>query len=164
MGIHRGHASCGSGIGASRFLIGLVTSFATHDGILAVAPPRACAARPRCGPARAASRSALAGTADRRKREHLLADQGSQQWVHLSQRHSRQRSEARCGERPSHHRRVLQDLALARCETVETGGIGQVWPCQGSGYRLASVTSAVLLEYQRLVPMDWLIPGNRGYG
>jgi len=32
-----GQASCGSGASASRFLIGLVTCFATHDGIPAVA-------------------------------------------------------------------------------------------------------------------------------
>ena len=31
--VHAGHASCGSVTGASRFLIGLVTCFATHDGI-----------------------------------------------------------------------------------------------------------------------------------
>jgi len=35
--VHGGHASCGSGVRASRFLIGLVTCFATHDGISAVA-------------------------------------------------------------------------------------------------------------------------------
>ena len=35
--VHGGHASCGSGAGASRFLIGLVTCFATHDGMPAVA-------------------------------------------------------------------------------------------------------------------------------
>jgi hypothetical protein len=34
--IHGGHSSCGSVTGASRFLIGLVTCFATHDGIPAV--------------------------------------------------------------------------------------------------------------------------------
>jgi hypothetical protein len=32
-----GQASCGSVTGASRFLISLVTCFATHDGIRAVA-------------------------------------------------------------------------------------------------------------------------------
>jgi hypothetical protein len=32
-----GHSSSGSVTGASRFLIGLVTCFATHDGISAVA-------------------------------------------------------------------------------------------------------------------------------
>ena len=35
--VHGGHASCGSVAGASRFLIGLVTCFATHGGIPAVA-------------------------------------------------------------------------------------------------------------------------------
>src|ERR1700726_4749749 len=35
--VHDGHASCGSVTGASRFLIGLVTCFATHDAIPAVA-------------------------------------------------------------------------------------------------------------------------------
>ena len=35
--VHAGHARCGSGAGASRFLIGLVTCFATHGGIPAVA-------------------------------------------------------------------------------------------------------------------------------
>ena len=35
--VHGGHARCGSVAGASRFLIGLVTCFATHDGIPAVA-------------------------------------------------------------------------------------------------------------------------------
>src|SRR6516225_9524711 len=35
--VHGGHASCRSVAGASRFLIGLVTCFATHDGIPAVA-------------------------------------------------------------------------------------------------------------------------------
>src|ERR1700694_2117645 len=35
--VHGGHASCGSLAGASRFLIGLVTCFATHDGSSAVA-------------------------------------------------------------------------------------------------------------------------------
>src|SRR6266487_5812954 len=35
--VHGGHASCGWGTGASRFLTGLVTCFATHDGIPAVA-------------------------------------------------------------------------------------------------------------------------------
>ena len=35
--VHGGHASCGSVTGASRFLTGLVTCFATHDGIPAVA-------------------------------------------------------------------------------------------------------------------------------
>jgi hypothetical protein len=35
--VHGGHARCGSVTGASRFLIGLVTCFATHDGIPAVA-------------------------------------------------------------------------------------------------------------------------------
>ena len=35
--VHGGHASCGSVTGASRFLIGLVTCFATHGGIPAVA-------------------------------------------------------------------------------------------------------------------------------
>ena len=35
--VHGGHASCGSATGASRFLIGLVTCFATHGGIPAVA-------------------------------------------------------------------------------------------------------------------------------
>jgi hypothetical protein len=35
--VHGGHASCGSGARASRFLIDLVTCFATHDGIPAVA-------------------------------------------------------------------------------------------------------------------------------
>src|ERR1700681_2249517 len=34
--VHDGHASCGSVTAASRFLIGLVTCFATHDGIPAV--------------------------------------------------------------------------------------------------------------------------------
>jgi hypothetical protein len=34
--VHGGQRSCGSGAGASRFLIGLVTRFATHDGIPAV--------------------------------------------------------------------------------------------------------------------------------
>jgi hypothetical protein len=37
MDIHGGHTSSGSAIRASRFLIGLVTCFATHDGIPAVA-------------------------------------------------------------------------------------------------------------------------------
>ena len=36
--VHGGHASCGSATGASRFLIGLVTCFATHGGIPAIAP------------------------------------------------------------------------------------------------------------------------------
>jgi hypothetical protein len=31
--VHDGEARCGSVTGASRFLIGLVTCFATHDGI-----------------------------------------------------------------------------------------------------------------------------------
>ena len=31
--VHAGHASCGRGFGASRFLTGLVTCFVTHDGI-----------------------------------------------------------------------------------------------------------------------------------
>jgi len=31
--VHGDHASCGSVTRASRFLIGLVTCFATHDGI-----------------------------------------------------------------------------------------------------------------------------------
>src|SRR5436305_2079243 len=35
--IHRGHASTGSGAGASRFLIGLVTCFATQGAIPSVA-------------------------------------------------------------------------------------------------------------------------------
>ena len=35
--VHGGHASCGSVTGASRFLTGLVTCFATHGGIPAVA-------------------------------------------------------------------------------------------------------------------------------
>src|SRR5260370_1100043 len=35
--VHGGHASCGPVTGASRFLIGLVTCFATHGGIPAVA-------------------------------------------------------------------------------------------------------------------------------
>ena len=35
--VHGGHARCGSVTGASRFLIGRVTCFATHDGIPAVA-------------------------------------------------------------------------------------------------------------------------------
>jgi hypothetical protein len=35
--VHDGQASCGSVTGASRFLIGLVTCFATHDGSPAVA-------------------------------------------------------------------------------------------------------------------------------
>ena len=35
--VHGGHSNCGSGMCASRFLIGLVTCFATHDGIPAVA-------------------------------------------------------------------------------------------------------------------------------
>ena len=35
--VHGGHARCGSVTGASRFLTGLVTCFATHDGIPAVA-------------------------------------------------------------------------------------------------------------------------------
>src|SRR5215510_13242607 len=35
--VHGGHASCGSVTRASRFLTGLVTCFATHDGIPAVA-------------------------------------------------------------------------------------------------------------------------------
>jgi hypothetical protein len=35
--VHGSHARCGSGAGASRFLIGLVTCFATQDGIPAVA-------------------------------------------------------------------------------------------------------------------------------
>src|SRR5215207_527452 len=35
--VHCGHASCGSVTGASRFLTGLVTCFATHGGIPAVA-------------------------------------------------------------------------------------------------------------------------------
>jgi hypothetical protein len=35
--VHGGHSRCGSVTGASRFLIGLVTCFATHDGIPAVA-------------------------------------------------------------------------------------------------------------------------------
>jgi hypothetical protein len=35
--VHGGHASCGSRAGASRFLIGLVTCFATQDGIPVVA-------------------------------------------------------------------------------------------------------------------------------
>jgi len=35
--VHGGHYRCGSVTGASRFLIGLVTCFATHDGIPAVA-------------------------------------------------------------------------------------------------------------------------------
>ena len=38
--VHGGHARCGSAAGASRFLTGLVTCFATHDGIPAVAPRR----------------------------------------------------------------------------------------------------------------------------
>src|SRR3954452_19739847 len=37
--VHGGHASCGSVAGASRFLIGLVTCFATHGGMPAVARP-----------------------------------------------------------------------------------------------------------------------------
>jgi hypothetical protein len=41
--VHGGHARSGSTTGASRFLTGLVTCFATHDGIPAVA----CAARRR---------------------------------------------------------------------------------------------------------------------
>jgi hypothetical protein len=36
--VHGGQASCGSGAGASRSLTGLVTCFATHGGIPAVAP------------------------------------------------------------------------------------------------------------------------------
>jgi hypothetical protein len=35
--VHAGHDRCGSRAGASRFLIGLVTCFARHDGIPAVA-------------------------------------------------------------------------------------------------------------------------------
>jgi hypothetical protein len=35
--VHDGQASCGSVTGASRFLTGLVTCLATHDGIPAVA-------------------------------------------------------------------------------------------------------------------------------
>ena len=35
--VHGGQASCGSATGASRFLTGLVTCFATHGGIPAVA-------------------------------------------------------------------------------------------------------------------------------
>ena len=35
--VHDDQASCGSVTGASRFLTGLVTCFATHDGIPAVA-------------------------------------------------------------------------------------------------------------------------------
>jgi hypothetical protein len=35
--VHSGQASCGSVTRASRFLIGLVICFATHDGIPAVA-------------------------------------------------------------------------------------------------------------------------------
>ena len=38
--VHGGQASCGSVTGASRFLIGLVTCFATRDGIPAVARRR----------------------------------------------------------------------------------------------------------------------------
>src|SRR4051812_23283963 len=41
--VHGGHARCGPPTGASRFLIGLLTCFATHDGI----PSAACAARRR---------------------------------------------------------------------------------------------------------------------
>ena len=37
--VHGGHVRCGSGAGASRFLTGLVTCFATQDGNPAVAPP-----------------------------------------------------------------------------------------------------------------------------
>ncbi|WP_030914005.1 helix-turn-helix domain-containing protein [Streptosporangium amethystogenes] len=44
--VHGGHARCGSGAGASRFLIGLATCFATQDGIPAVA----CAALRFTGP------------------------------------------------------------------------------------------------------------------
>ena len=43
--VHGGHARCGSVTGASRFLIGLVTCFATHDGIPAVARVRLRAGR-----------------------------------------------------------------------------------------------------------------------
>jgi hypothetical protein len=35
--VHGSHANCGSLTGASRFLIGLITCFATHGGIPAVA-------------------------------------------------------------------------------------------------------------------------------
>ncbi len=35
--VHGGHSRCGSVTGASRFLIGVVTCFATDDGISAVA-------------------------------------------------------------------------------------------------------------------------------
>ena len=35
--VHGGNYRCGSGAGASRFLIGLVTCFATQEGIPAVA-------------------------------------------------------------------------------------------------------------------------------
>src|SRR3954464_7512339 len=41
--VHGGHARCGPPTGASRFLIGLLTCFATHDGI----PSAPCAARRR---------------------------------------------------------------------------------------------------------------------
>jgi hypothetical protein len=40
--VHGGHARCGSVTGASRFLIGLVTCFATQDGIPAVARAAWC--------------------------------------------------------------------------------------------------------------------------
>jgi hypothetical protein len=36
--VHGGHASCVAATGASRFLIGLVTCFATHGAIPAIAP------------------------------------------------------------------------------------------------------------------------------
>jgi hypothetical protein len=35
--VHGSHVSCGSVTGASRFLTGLVTCFAAHDGIPAIA-------------------------------------------------------------------------------------------------------------------------------
>jgi hypothetical protein len=35
--VHGGHSRCGSMTGASQFLIGLVTCFATHDSIPIVA-------------------------------------------------------------------------------------------------------------------------------
>jgi hypothetical protein len=40
--VHGSHGSCGSGGGATRLLIGLITCFATHDGIPAVARAAWC--------------------------------------------------------------------------------------------------------------------------
>ncbi len=48
--VHGGQSRCGSVTGASRFLIGLVTCFASHDSIPAVARAAWRRVGPSCSP------------------------------------------------------------------------------------------------------------------